>query len=604
MRKATLILWLSFLLIPFGSPSAEIRLWKVGEGGGISWKELVDNLDVGEISNVDIEAIAEGKLGPERADSTYNLALDIYERGGIVWSPQYGFGKDSPIRTLTDGSTGTGSDWSVRSKPYGVSLIIDLGGPFAVDKIVLVQSSESRVEYMKGYEIYLNDGDPNNMLQGNPIWNFFIRNPKNDEPNIVIDLPLQYVRFIKIVNITDFMFVIAEVQVYGRGYTPMAKFISDPIDFGQPVNFGKISVNADITERAELLVRTRTGTDPTPYVYHKKTGTGEEVEISKDEYYELLKKGRKSLMGSITEDTENWSPWSSPYSALDEEITSPGNRQYMQFMFEFRSSGIDDRAIVNSMSVEYSVPTLASELVGEIYPRMVDLGSPANLSYYISSRATSSNVGFDCLEVEVPFDAVVKDLSIDGNPVDFTWEMDGDKLKVFFPENRIGSGTHLIKLDFETLVTCYGTRFLAYAVDTSGENLPQEIVPGDASADVESQTITVFGIEIGESLLESVEIKPDILTPNGDGVNDKALISYNLLQLQNPALVQVKIYDRDGSVVRNLYESRDLNAPYSLEWDGRDDDGDIPPPGVYVCSISVKTDLDVYRKTKLLQVVY
>ena len=41
-----------------------------------------------------------------------------------------------------------------------------------------------------------------------------------------------------------------------------------------------------------------------------------------------------------------------------------------------------------------------------------------------------------------------------------------------------------------------------------------------------------------------------------------------------------------------MYAGRDLVGNYEREWDGRDDAGEVVPPGIYLYRIEVDTDRD------------
>lgn len=68
---------------------------------------------------------------------------------------------------------------------------------------------------------------------------------------------------------------------------------------------------------------------------------------------------------------------------------------------------------------------------------------------------------------------------------------------------------------------------------------------------------------------------PEVITPNGDGYNDRWVIE----GLEGFPENQLKIYDRAG---REVYRA----APYQNDWDGHSRSGDILPAGAYFYKIS------------------
>ncbi len=542
-------------------------------------------------------------IEPEQADSTKNLLLGMIERGGSARCPQY------PLWTtaatdLTDNSVGTA--WSVGSNVNGTSLEIDLGAVFSVNRIVLTTlggaqfEADPKVNMLRAYEIRVNDGDPRKVFAGSPIYSLLVRNPQNDATKIVELFPTQYIRYIEVKAITEHKFAVMEMGVYGTGYISVAQYTSNVIDLGDRANFGEVKLAAEVDPNAKIVLRSKTGTTPVPYIYHKKTGIGnQEVVVSKAEY-DALPKG---LKGTIAEDTENWSTWSPAYPVERGWMLSPGNRRYLRFRLDFFSTAYTDRARVHFVSFEYSTPSLAHEIVAEISPETVIMGEPTTFTYYVLPTVFGSYVGFDALEIFTPSGAVVKSLEIDGVPVtDFTVQTEADRLRIFFPDHRLAND-ELLALTFECTVTVSGTRFNSKAIDTRTGALPQDIIPGDATPDVESNAFVVAG-SLKDELFRAVQISPNPFTPNDDGMNDMTTFSYVLLKLARKSRVRIIIYDIAGGLTRTLYNSEDINGIYSVPWNGRDDEGRLVSPGVYLYVLSVKADAGLYRKIGRLTVAY
>ncbi len=77
----------------------------------------------------------------------------------------------------------------------------------------------------------------------------------------------------------------------------------------------------------------------------------------------------------------------------------------------------------------------------------------------------------------------------------------------------------------------------------------------------------------------SLEIAPSPFSPDGDGLDDVAVIRFTLPA--GGALVRVRIFDAQGRLVRTLGPIGS-GAQGLLLWDGRDDAGDALPIGIYV----------------------
>ena len=75
-------------------------------------------------------------------------------------------------------------------------------------------------------------------------------------------------------------------------------------------------------------------------------------------------------------------------------------------------------------------------------------------------------------------------------------------------------------------------------------------------------------------------VAPLYFSPNGDGTRDRARLGFDLSE---PAEVSFSIIDMDGNEVRELVDDRELagDARHRFTWNGRDDDGNVVPDGVY-----------------------
>ena len=150
----------------------------------------------------------------------------------------------------------------------------------------------------------------------------------------------------------------------------------------------------------------------------------------------------------------------------------------------------------------------------------------------------------------------------------------------------------------------YGTTFDARVWDSDRLlEVPQPVNPGDATAEFEGNRVSVTTSAREQSLLQ-VSVDTEVVTPNGDGVNDSAILVYEILEITGTALVRVDVWDLSGRRVRQLHKGRDGIGRYPVSWDGRDDSQNLLPPGVYPYRVSMETDRDVVEKVGLLHVAY
>jgi len=149
----------------------------------------------------------------------------------------------------------------------------------------------------------------------------------------------------------------------------------------------------------------------------------------------------------------------------------------------------------------------------------------------------------------------------------------------------------------------YGTMFRGRVFDSTVDEVPQWVVPGDADFTVESNTLSVQTV-LSDSLIASMEVTPNPFTPNGDGVNDEMWIGYDLLQLTDDAPVRIQVYDLSGRLIRSIYSGKDWSGRYRRRWDGKDEEGGLVAPGTYLIRVTVEADALSDRRTRMVAVVY
>jgi hypothetical protein len=153
------------------------------------------------------------------------------------------------------------------------------------------------------------------------------------------------------------------------------------------------------------------------------------------------------------------------------------------------------------------------------------------------------------------------------------------------------SGTP-IEVDFDARVLRSGATFDVRVLDSDQPlAVRQKVDAGDANNLIEGNTVAVVTTAGAELLLQANV--PKVFTPNDDGANDVASISYDLLEIIGSTEVTITISDLAGRMVREVYAGADAIGHYEREWNGRDDSGQLVPPGIYLYRIEVDTDLKI-----------
>ena len=611
-RKYSLLLPMGCALLLFAGSTLGAARWTVGTADR-PWSAA------GSFERLD-DTAEEGWLQPVFV-SNQNLSLSSMDRGGWVDS-DFRIGVELLPKIINGDHSAAFPDLSdrnvkrrVNKADLPVTLILDLGGPFGVDSLSFYPREGLEQAFMRGYQVWVHDGvglDELKLPLGghwfNVVkdWKVVAEKAQTDNPFAHIKLPLQVVRYVAIsdtISLPDpTLWEIDELEVWGNGYALVGHYESDVIDLGDRASLGNLTWSALSDSGSALLIRTRTGQTEDPFVYHRLTGLGlaGEERVTRAQY----KKLRPTEKGSIQLDTENWSGWSAPYPPTGEEpLIALAPAQYVQFRIDFQSFSPLSRSRIDSLSVGFSTPLFGREFIAELTPQQVVPGKKTAFTYAVRAILEPEDEGIDGLQVATPLPAAIKEVRINGSPVEYSADVRADGFAVSFPENRITEHATLLEVDFDAEVLVYGTRFTGRVFDTKREgDIPQIIVPGDATPDIDTDDLLVKW-DLDRSLLASVEISQRHLTPNGDGVNDAVEISYRLLQVIQSIQVSVEIFDLSGQRIWHR-SAEQANGQYTISWQGFDDAGQVVPPGLYVYQLVADADQGSNVYVGTLAVVY
>ena len=597
---------------------------------------------------LDIDGTSEpGWILPARMGTSVNLAQRGLSMGGSVWTtwPESPFDAAEGLRAVDgDAMSGYLLNTSETDLARSGTIFLDLGAPFRLDRVVLrpvtdesmIKGEDEEFYVLQRAEIGLNDGDPANVDGfGNPnltpVWGDRIDSYVTfpgwrmnmigawyifDYPGIEVTFPEQIARYVGISLINADLFSLGEIEVYGQdNFVPSASYESDLIDFGGVASFGKIWWRGETPLAARTVIRTRSGDDDTPEIYWQIVGTGRSARethlnskgepLTRDEYLALDEKSR----AGVTSDMEHWSPWSEPYDLEAGQtglpIVSPEPRRYFQFRIDFLNSPTA-AGKMDYLVFEYSNPPAADELLGEIHPVQVKPAAVTTFVYSIRPTIMKRDMGFDSLEIltPVPVDRI-RSVRIDGEEVSFTHRLrtDPTRFVVHFRHIDVRDSWGLLEVVFDSVVLRYGTEFVGWVFDSTSDLVAQSVVAGDVREDFDGDEITV-NTELETPLIESVEVVPNPFTPNGDGLHDEVTFGYTILKLVGVAPVTIDLYALSGMFLRTLYTGYQTSGIYQHTWDGRDDEGALLRPGIYVYRIRVRADAGVQVRMGTVSVVY
>ena len=564
-------LWIFLGLLPGLAPApAPGETIVIGGGPGtLAWDGQHS-----EISVIDLDA-KPGQIQPSQTGPEDNISLEIFDRGGAVTSPNARIVLEisqsllgNLLAHMVSGDTTKAFEVKGGS-PTGVIFRIDLGERLGVNRIRFSPRQGFEEFFLKGFELLLNDGsEEQKTLAGTPDFKVFKTVERNIDPVVDLDIPLQFVRFIELKQLVRGEWEIDEFQVFGAGFASTASYTSRVFDQRQPAVFGDLVwAKGAIGEQTKTAVTlsTRSGTTPDP------------------------------------SDSLTWSAWSPPYPAgMRTAIVSPAPRRYFQFRFQLTTREIQSAATVDSLAFEVS-PALADSLVGEIWPQSATIGQNIPLTYAVQ---TFNSRGFDRLEIKTlaPVDTI-RSVQIDGSDVEWEKRDVAGGVEIGFP--RI-TGNRNLRVVFDNVALQYNTFFAGRVSDSQRpDNFPQAVAEGDAADDFEAHgddlSVTIV---VGENLIHAMSASPAPFTPNGDGINDVSLVTYDIVNLTGATRIWVAAYDLSGRLRKTIYSGFDSSGRFQRAWDGTDQSGVRVGPGIYLVRVEVDADSGLESETEIVPVVY
>jgi hypothetical protein len=543
-------------------------------------------------------------------------------------------------------ATTTGAEYGIRVMDDEV-YTLDLGIPVPVNRIRFFPPQQgldrrgvpNRNNSPQGFEVSVAHHPEDFLLLGGESFPWHSleqvveRTLANSRSIVEVAFPLRPLRFIRLnLGLMPQFYTLAEIQVFGEGFPPLTRFVSRAIDFGEPVNFGQISYGfgkfrrgpggapvEDPEAPVRLTLETKSGLDDSPLAYLVVDELGGDREVSQKEYERAapprVERSDLRLPGirsGVAEDRRMWSPWSSPYGRSGAANRSADGRRYLQFRFSLESDEALAFGRLDSLSFEYS-PLLAAQVLGEVSlaraPDQREVLAGEEEVFACDLRASfdaPSQVGFDGVRLDVPPGSRFLRLEM-GKPlaevVPDSAVVRGKELWVFFPSHPVAAPGPLVRLTLAATLLNSSVFFTGEVFSRQSDDLPQSIEAGDANPEVSTNTLQVFALQPQVPTLGGVELRPRVLTPNGDGQNDQLRVGFKIMEIEQ-GQVELGIYDLQGRLVRRLLAGPREAGSYAETWDGRDEGGALAGPGLYLCRVAVRTQSGRTQITRPLAVAY
>ena len=489
---------------------------------------------------------------------------------------------------------------------------------------------------LSGYEIRAGGDDPTFIIHPCDDAAPGQRWPKSEDPllevvakteenlDAVVDLtfPTRYVRWIYFEPLAKDQWEAAEFEVFGEGFVQEMVYRTPILDFGRRVNWSKIRWSGAFPVGTQTEIRTRTGNHrpgldglptPDPNLYFHVDVNNTPVPISREAYEAIS----VMLQQPIQYDTDNWTFWSPAYeiepgrrdSSLAPEawedatrMIALGSSQYLQLEVKFISR-FDVAPRLDQIAIQFSEHPAAEDVVGEIWPTEVASFEASTFTYVImpTFEPEPGNTGFDRLEILTHTRAdTVRSVKVDARDIDLIQSppaqlaqcrahpacarIEDDRIVVALPflEADPDNSFKRIEVVFDVEVLRFGTQFTGWIYDSRDPDpVKQRVRPGNADFRFSSDDLSVR-TPIGGDLLADLVVAPNPFTPNGDGVNDLAVVSYKLREVTAAREVSLEIYDLAGRLVYRRIAEPATHGKRKLTWNGRTVAGDLVTPGSYL----------------------
>jgi hypothetical protein len=483
------------------------------------------------------------------------------------------------------------------------------------------------------------------------------REDSHTDPVTIVDFQLQRLQFFRLLLLanslrTDGTPVIdfwanAEIEVYGRGFAPDCLWESRVIDVGQgqavilgrayyDVSHWRLDPETGAVTQVDpgsstVSLQLQTGTDEDPVIHYVYNDLGGLSEAPRDEWMSLdsadMLGGTEGpgFRGPRADDRDNWSFWSSPLPASGAVARLPVGR-YARLRLRLRSDSPWDFARVDRVRLERG-PLLAERIVGEVaggrHQGAGDgqggvplLAAGAREPVVLAMRADfggTAQLGFDGLRITTALEVQLDSLAV--GPTDAQLErVEPDSvvaatggLAVYLPRaRRIRNGAdRYLQLHLSARLFGAASGLTVEVFDRAGEHLAQQVADGDATASIGSDRLLLMAAEgSGQSIIGALTVTPRAITPQGDGINDTATIDYTVFRVLDQASVQVTVHRLDG---RQVWRARTVSAGAGggqVAWDGRDSDGALVAPGIYLVRVEVAAEAGRAARVQPVAVAY
>ena len=599
----------------------------------LSWDEVLTS-DFGAHEAVDIQP---AHIAPEMSDPSVNLAPDYEEEGFYIlrgpWQRPQSMMAWQPERfswRMIDGDSTTVYECHTfrhignlcGSTQY--TYMFELGKQVYLNRVRYFTQPKSRFQIPR-FLIGSNDG--NQLLdgsrdhlpagqQGDP-FDFDIL---HDGPGAeLVDIPFtptptERLLFRVFRNLDGGSvradWEIVEFEFYATGFAPSARYTSPVVPLGEEVSIGGLTWSGDQPDGTSVDLSMRSGSDGDPNVYWRHTFRGfEQVSYSASGApltRALYEKLELAEMGDITLDLENWDAWSAAYdfSAGRGPAAAVRPRTHVQFDVTFESlPEVGGRLDYVQFATS---PRLVTEVLAEIDPAEASPDEVTAFRYLVRPQWEPGEAGFDGIVVRTEARIAGVDGVVISTPAgtdtlaqDVDWVLtpvpageNGFAVRLTDPIDSADESFNLVQVLFRAQIYAYDTLFSGSLTSSDLPlDVPQPVVQGDADELADGNSLRVALSTIPREPIQSLRLSTPVFTPNGDGIHDRVIVEYELLNLSGGTPTTLRVFDLSGRIVSEAFRSDGVVSGRSqFAWDGTNGLGALLPPGLYVLQLRVEAD--------------
>jgi len=509
-------------------------------------------------SNVDIGYTVGGGIALRRIEGE-NIAL----------------GKPAQDIKLTDGDLDRG--FTYMSRPLGDTQYVDLGRIYRVNRMTLYTGGGNVADFerksLRGYavEISLDEFRWEEVGVIHEIGELNIDEGGHD--NYSVNFPPEWARYVRY-NVTETrieMPNVGEIMMFGLGYALEGKYESPWFDLDSPdmvKNFDMVEWDGDILDGTKLTIQTQTknGVDGLP------------------------------------------SPWSAPSISKSYTFDSPEPATHFRYRINLETQDPFRTPIFKKLKVTYSnVGQPVTYADGYVMPNRVAMGADSTYTYFLGYTLDAGQ-NINQLVLSVPGYTTLNsiycsDLSAEIDIDEGNTYSTIDSLYVTFANpvtDTNVSGADTLYISFDTKLLGNSHTFNAFLYNSTMNDGAGPLMVWE-NKELGSDTVIVSSLL--KSILTNVKAMPKVFTPNNDGKNDFTVIEFTLAKVETN--VMIKMFNTSGSLVATVTDEVLGNRAYSVEksasnigeaktlpgyWDGKDEDGDLVPPGIYIYQVIADTD--------------